>query len=428
MNRFSAHAALAMAALVAFVSAAAPARAEDYRLGVQDRVRVHVSEWPALTGEVTVGADGEVTLPVIGRVPAAKLNTAELAAAIARRLQEKAKLPQPPDTAVDIAAYRPFYILGNVQSPGEYPYRPGMLVLNAVSIAGGVYRSERGSQWDIDRVAISSRGELAVLTLRRFDLQAERIRLDAELDDAQAFPSTPANADEPLKRALVEQRRLFEADLERRRSQKALIESSISSGEQEISSINRQLVDGGQKVAATEAELEQVRKLAKADLAVHRLFPLERALADAKREQQDLEISRLRAEQRIHDLRRSLIDMDEQRRNGALAGIQRANAQMREVDERHDGLVRLLDGAAHHASEASEAARASEAPQLRFTIVRMDGDKPQEIEANETTRVRPGDIVKVTRTPEARQRGAVTEGGAGAINYADLPRPDVKGR
>ncbi len=100
------------------------AQAETYRLGVQDKLKIHVSEWPALTGEFTVGADGQVSLPIVGEIKAMGLLTGELAAMISRRLQEKGALKDPPDTAVDIASYRPFYILGQVATPGEYSYRP----------------------------------------------------------------------------------------------------------------------------------------------------------------------------------------------------------------------------------------------------------------------------------------------------------------
>lgn len=425
MTRSSSHSGIRRSALLAVLAGLAAcgiARAEEYRLGPQDRLRIYVSEWPALTGELVVGPTGEITMPVIGRVPAANLSTLELASAIGQRLQEKARLGQAPDTAVDVAVYRPFYILGNVQQPGEFPYRPGMRVLNALSIAGGIFRNERGLQWDMDKVSLSSRGELAVLATRRADLKAERIRLEAELDDRQAFPPAPADADETFRRALGEQRRIFEASLERRRSERTLLQNSIASITREIASIAEQIVDVGQKVKATQAELEQVRKLAKDDLAVHRLLPMERIFADVRREQKDLEISRLRAEQRLNDTRRTLVHLDEERRNTALAGIQNVNAQMREADERQDALVQLLDGAAAF-GDATDQAMISTVP-ARVTIVRAEGDTVRQIEADELTRVMPGDIIKVPMSGEARAAGVA---GAGAA-IADLSGRPEKGR
>lgn len=392
--------ALALTALLAVTAWSAAVSAKGYRLGVQDRLRIHVSEWPALNGEVVVGAGGEISLPVVGRIPAADLDTAELAKSIAERLRDKAGLQQLPDTTVDIVAYRPFYILGSVTTPGEYMYRPGMIVLNAVSIAGGIYRAERRSEWDVERVTISSRGELSVLALRRQDLLAERARLDAELDNLDAFPPAPAKADPQFLAALEEQRRIFDAAAERRRSERTALDSAIAARQKELASIVQQADDVARKRQVTEAELAQVRGLVKRDLAVHRLFPLERTLADVLREQQELEIRKLRAEQSLAEGQTAIANLDVQRRTDALAGIQRVNAQLGAVERQQRALGRLLDSAAYYASDIAQDQAAAEAPRLRYTILRPSvSDK--EFEASETTPVLPGDIVKVFKVVEA---------------------------
>lgn len=400
----------------------ASAEFEQYKLGVQDRLRIHVSEWPALNAEVMVGPNGDISLPVVGQIRAADLDTAELAGAISLKLKEVGQLTELPDASVDIIGYRPFYILGNVTSPGEYSYRPGMMVLNALSIAGGVYRSDRFSAWDAERVAISSRGEIAVLKLREQDLLAEKIRLTAELEGAEAFPPAPADASSQLLRALEEQRRIFDGLQERRRQEKDTLELSITSREREITSLDQQLADVGRKRLATETELQQVRKLVERNLAVHRLFPLERTLSDILREQQELEIRKLNAAQSLADLRQERDNLGETRRNEALAEIQRVNAQIREVDEQHAALLRLLDGAAQYSSRVAEDAAENDEPQLRYTIVRSTGSESDEFEATETTRVLPGDVVKVFRVSESPVTGAVP-GRSGTATAAPSAQP-----
>src|ERR1700759_3483014 len=85
-----------------------------------------------------------VDLPLLGLVPAAGCTTDALAAAIASGLVAK-KLILNPSVAVEVSTYRPFYILGEVNTPGQYPFRPDMTVLTAVSIAGGfTYRAVQG--------------------------------------------------------------------------------------------------------------------------------------------------------------------------------------------------------------------------------------------------------------------------------------------
>lgn len=393
-------AALALTTVIAATAWSAAVAAKGYRLGVQDRLRIHVSEWPALNGEVVVGAGGEISLPVVGRIPVAELDTAELAKVIAERLRDKAGLQQLPDTTVDIVAYRPFYILGSVTTPGEYMYRPGMIVLNAVSIAGGIYRAERRSEWDVERVTISSRGELSVLALRRQDLLAERARLDAELDNLDVFPAAPAKADPQFLVALDEQRRIFDASAERRRSERSALESAIAARQKELASIVQQADDVARKRQVTETELTQVRGLVKRDLAVHRLFPLERTLADVLREQQELEIRKLRAEQSLSEGQTAIANLDVQRRADALSGIQRVNAQLGAVERHQRALGRLLDSAAYYSSDIAQDQAAAEAPRLRYTILRPS-ESSREFEASETTPVLPGDIVKVFKVMEA---------------------------
>lgn len=384
------------ASLIALGSAIVPASADDYRLGVQDRLRIHVSEWPALTGEIAVGPSGMVSLPTLGEVPAIGLLPSELARDIADRLQRKANLRQAPDTSVDIIGYRPFYILGSVTTPGEYAYRPGMLVLNAVSLAGGVYRSERISEWDLESTAINSRGQLKVLELRRADLQAEEMRYQAQADGKETL-TVPQDAGGDLANSLGEQKRLFDADLQTFRSQRETLETALSVHEGEIASLSLQLEDVSTKLRSFEAELDQARKLAAQDLAVHRVLPLERDLSDIQREKKQIELDKLRAERALDEARSRIAELDDRRSSEALTGLQRVKSEFRATEEQFATLSRLLAGAASYSERLESYTAAGSLPRLRYTIVRTVGDTVQELPAQEITPVQPGDIIKIDR-------------------------------
>ncbi len=124
-------------AAVAPVAVAAPVILHDpaYRLDAGDRLRIVVFGQEGLTNSYSVDAAGVVTLPLIGSVPARGCTPAELAAAITSRLQ--GGFIREPYVAVEIEAYRPFFILGEVAAPGQYPYVPNMTAEAAVAIAGG---------------------------------------------------------------------------------------------------------------------------------------------------------------------------------------------------------------------------------------------------------------------------------------------------
>jgi len=98
-------------------------------------LRVVVFGQEGLTNTYAIDAGGSITMPLIGAVPARGRTTAGLAAAITAKLRNG--YIREPSVAVEIESYRPFFILGEVAAPGQYPYVPNMSVESAVAIAGG---------------------------------------------------------------------------------------------------------------------------------------------------------------------------------------------------------------------------------------------------------------------------------------------------
>src|ERR1700675_4015450 len=121
---------------VAYAAAAVPVRCDAAcRLEARGRVRVVVYGQEGLTNIYAIDAGGSITMPLIGSVPARGRTTAGLAAEIAAKLRNG--YIREPSVAVEIEAYRPFFILGEVAAPGQYPYVPNLTVESAVAIAGG---------------------------------------------------------------------------------------------------------------------------------------------------------------------------------------------------------------------------------------------------------------------------------------------------
>lgn len=116
------------------------ASSSGYLLGPNDRVRVKVYGEQDITGEYEIDGGGYVSVPLAGRVRAAGRTARQLERAIAAELSKG--IIRDPRVNVEIAAYRPFYILGEVKKAGEYPFRNGLTVLDAVASAGGyTYRA-----------------------------------------------------------------------------------------------------------------------------------------------------------------------------------------------------------------------------------------------------------------------------------------------
>jgi protein involved in polysaccharide export with SLBB domain len=112
----------------------------EYRLGAGDKLRVTVFGEEQLTGEYSVGSNGVLSMPLIGGVQAGGLTLGEFANAVQESLAKG--FLQNPRVSVEVLNFRPFYILGEVNNPGEYPYTANLTVLNAVARAGGyTYRA-----------------------------------------------------------------------------------------------------------------------------------------------------------------------------------------------------------------------------------------------------------------------------------------------
>ncbi|MFA7431953.1 MAG: polysaccharide biosynthesis/export family protein [Rhodospirillaceae bacterium] len=133
-------AALAVA-LAVLVFAQGAAAQEAYRLGAGDKVRVLVFGEEDLSGTFNIDGEGRIALPLIGTVALTGMSAPEAEHAIAARFAEG--YLKDPRVAVEVLDRRPFYILGEVRTPGAYPYADGLTVLGAVAVAGGfTYRAD----------------------------------------------------------------------------------------------------------------------------------------------------------------------------------------------------------------------------------------------------------------------------------------------
>jgi protein involved in polysaccharide export with SLBB domain len=108
---------------------------EGYRLGSGDKIHVGIFGQPDLNGDFVVDGGGSVQLPLIGSVKAAGLTVADFQKEVTAKFADGFLVN--PSVEVDVVNYRPFYIIGEVKAPGQYPYVNGMSILNAVALAGG---------------------------------------------------------------------------------------------------------------------------------------------------------------------------------------------------------------------------------------------------------------------------------------------------
>jgi polysaccharide export outer membrane protein len=122
-----------------------------YTLAPGDRVRVIVFGQDSLSNSFAVDSSGQIAMPLIGLVPATGRSTAQLAREIERKLRDG--YVRDPRVSVEIEAYRPFFVLGEVTTSGQYPFVNGMTVETAVAIAGGFTPRARKDSAEVTRTS-----------------------------------------------------------------------------------------------------------------------------------------------------------------------------------------------------------------------------------------------------------------------------------
>ena len=389
-----------------------PLKAADYHLGFGDKVHLRVHEWRAdrgdffewspLKGDFTVGPTGTLSLPVIGEVPADGATSKELADRIASALQKLAGLVRLPVTSVEIAEFRPFFIVGGVEKPGQYPFRPGMTVIEAISMAQGLYRNREAGLLRIERDSIIARGDLRVFGLQLSALNLRRARLQAELDqkDTIQFPTdAPAGIDSRSvgwTSMIREEGLIFETRRESLRRQIETGNQLIVSLEQEIQSLRERIELRKRQADAVDRELGRIRGLLDRGLtSTSRQLELERLLSEYQSNEVELGTAVLRAQQEIAKAKLAMTQLQDQRRSEVVQDLQHTQVQIDEYKEKlqtTQGLVSELEFSA----AKLETMAGPRQPEPMFSIIRHASDgELHEMPVTQITAVEPGDIIKV---------------------------------
>jgi len=393
------------------------ATAAEYRLGPQDKIRIKVAEWRAgkseyfdwaiLMGDYTVNASGSLALPLLGNLTVNGLTVDELARLVSETLQTRAGLPNRPEAAVEIIQYRPIYVVGGVQQPGEYAYRPALTVLQAIGLSGGLYRQTESGLIRLERDRISAIGtyESARLEMRR--LLVRRERLATELASGAQIPIPDDLRDDPdAPRLIADEIAVMKTRSDALRSQLAANAEIKELYSKEILNLEQKVAAQERQIAIARRELQTVGGLVEKGLAVNsREFALERTVADLESKMLDYTTAILRARQEVSKADRDAADLQAERRA-------RIEAERQETEAALDQLKSRLSTSQSLINEATTVAprllmeRMETTRQVSFWIVRRRENDTVRISADADTAVEPGDVIQV-------EQGSTTNARAG---------------
>ena len=383
-----------------------------YQLGAGDKVRLRVSEWrasqaqvyewDAVSGDFIVNSAGAISVPLIGEISAVGLSTEKLANAVSDRLSSRVGLVKRPETSIEIVQYRPFYIVGAVNRPGDYPFRPGMTVLQAVGIAGGFYRS---TEFRLERENISALGDLKVNALDQNALLARRARLNAELkgDPSIVFPSELVKqaSDASIDKFMKQEDVIFQTRRESLRSQTEAFQQVKDLLKSEIKSLRDKLQTQERQLALAQKESASVESLVSKGLAVSaRQLSLGQQVAQIETSRLDITMAILRAEQDISKADRDSLELRNRRKDTVATEIKEAEVKYQELIHKSNTTKALVAE-----TEASVPQTQTENLVQLYSVVRRVDGKLAESSASESTAVEPDDVIRVRRAFVPRRDG-----------------------
>lgn len=388
--------------ILASLSWAGAAKAEEYLLGPMDRLRIKVVEWQtaegtfrdwsAVSGDYTVGPSGELSLPFIGETEASGKTTAEIAVMIGERLQDKFALLDRPEASVELAEFRPFFISGDVENPGRYPYDPQLTVLKAVSIAGGIRRSLDSGQ-RAERDFINAQSNHRILADERNRLLVKRARLRAEAGNKEVIdPPKELKDQAALPGLLNDETAVMSARAQSLRLQLTALSDLKKLLNSEIEALEKKNVSQSRQLTLTKDELADVGNLREQGLVVNtRISNLERTIAEIESRLLDIGTASLRAKQEINKATQDEITLRNDRAAELALELQQVDTDLAAVSLKMDMYGNLMSEALSIAPAAGLTADL----QPSFVIVRTTGGKAEEVAADEATPILPGDVVKV---------------------------------
>lgn len=394
-----------VAAAALLLGPAASAFGDDYKLDVLDKLRIRVVEWQtaegsvrdwsALSGEYAVGVSGAISLPLVGELPVSGKTTAEVAVEIGERMRKLFALRDLPSASVELAQYRPIFVAGEVQTPGEYPFAPNMTVLKAVSLGGGLRRDDTGQRFARD--FIRADGDSSVLVAERNRLLARRARLQAEIADAGSI-----NVPGELK-SLPEATILMESETELMRSRdrrqkvqltaladlKTLLQTEIASLDKKSETQTRQL-------GLVEEDLKKVDSLAERGLTISsRKLTLEQRVADLQAALLDIDTSTLKAKQDATKAQQDETNLINDWDATLAQEMQNTESELEAVTLKLETSQKLMTEALMQSADASAVKRDPSGADVTYVILREKDGRATEVPATETTQILPGDVIKV---------------------------------
>ncbi|WP_323013392.1 SLBB domain-containing protein [Devosia sp.] len=392
-------------ALLASVSFASISMAAPMDLLPQTKLRLTVVQfvaatgdykrWDALGGDLEVGPDGSVTVPTLGSIDVGSFTADQLGAEIGRRLQAKLGLLDAPDASVQVLDYPPVYVVGNVATPGQYAFRPGMTIMHALALAGGEPRSQEGAPGLSETIRLQSDLDGVNADILRATARLARLKSEFSSDEQIIFPPELKATDPTAAEIMEQERRIFQAHFnEFDRQQTGLTQlAELYNAEIDALGQKAQVID--EQIAEAQKQVDALTALVSAGSAtVSRLTDAERILSNLRSDKLDNLIATMTARENLNRSQRDLAKLQDEQKSNAALQLQQEQAGLEKMALSQIATTRMLRQSLQFERDTTLARTTRTS--LSYAILRQQDGQPVTLDANEASTLLPGDLVKVT--------------------------------
>jgi polysaccharide export outer membrane protein len=363
-----------------------------YHVNPGDTLTVTAYGNAALSGLFPVDNSGTIGYPIIGHVAVAGMTTPQIGDAITKALVEHvAGLT----VTVSINSYAPVFVLGDVQAPGSYQYRPGMIALELLALGGGTRRAQDNAQ-NLGLQFITTRQQYTDLTLQLFSLRVKQARIEAERDGAAFTFDIPADANpadrQTMAAIIAAERNIMAVRARTAKAEDDGLSAQETSFKTEIATIEEGIRLQNEEITSLEADVASAQSLVDRGLATDTsLRTIQRNLSATKRDSLELQSARAKAEQNLLDLglRKTVLAND--RQNQAAESLRDLEI---EISRDTATLTSLVDTMGEIASLDAQAVSRMQPLETQYSIIRVVDGRRIQLTADQMTPILPGDILQ----------------------------------
>jgi len=367
--------------------------AEAIRFAPGDRITINVFGHTDLSGDFLVDGAGSISLPLVGAISIGGLTVQESEQEIVRRLSDG--YVRQPAVSVRINELTPIYVVGDVKTPGSYPYRYGASVLSAIALAGGVAVTE---QMQPDFLLADER--LRILESTRRALIIRRARLEAQRDGAGTFevPNLLAaqKDDNQIASDVASERELLDVQMQLLKNEVDLLRQQKPRLKAEIEAVQGQIRAESKRLELIQTRVREYKTLQGKGLGTISVgIELEREQARNEGNLSRFEAEIWRLELGLGEIDIKIQDAHNLFTRRVMGELQDTRVKLQEIEATlptargiRDLKLQVTGGVAGINAER---------PRLSIAIVRSRGNEATTLNATEATLLEPGDVVEVRK-------------------------------